>query len=344
LGDEVVEASKTRWMIIILAYTGVALSVMTRVETERQRSIVLGCLAVGLTFACVVGLLQQTAIDLRYFFRPPGFVVNVDYTGLAERMGSTRVVGTSAHPIEFSVLAAVTVPLTVHFARYAASRQVRWLAMLASVLALLAVPAAVSRTGVIAIAAALLVYMWSFKVHELVLAVVAGAVWVVAFVAAFPGTANAIWDTIVNSEHDDSVTGRIADYAVVSQTFRAHPIFGLGLGASPPTEYHYLDNEWLQAIVQGGSVGVAAIIVLTAGGVFGLSAALRTATTPRERDQAYMIGSAFVAILASSFTFDLLSYQQVSLIFFILFGLLWSKFKIPAHEVSTARPESCGHA
>ena len=53
-----VEASKTRSMITLVAYIGVALYVMTRVETERQRTIVLGCLAIGLTFACVVGLLQ----------------------------------------------------------------------------------------------------------------------------------------------------------------------------------------------------------------------------------------------------------------------------------------------
>ena len=94
--------------------------------------------------------------------------------------------------------------------------------------------------------------------------------------------------------------------------------------------------------MQGGIVGVTAMIVLAGGGIFGISAALRTATTPRERDQAYMIGSMFVAILASSFTFDLFSFQQASLIFFILFGLLWSNFKVLTPEVSTARPESCG--
>src|SRR3981189_2998757 len=79
LGSSIVEASKTRWLIIMVAYTGAALYAMTRVETERQFTIVLGCLAIGLTFMCVVGLLQETtAIDLRYLFQPPGFVVNTD--------------------------------------------------------------------------------------------------------------------------------------------------------------------------------------------------------------------------------------------------------------------------
>ena len=120
--------------------------------------------------------------------------------------------------------------------------------------------------------------------------------------------------------------GRTADYAEVSQTFRAHPVFGLGLGGSPPETYGFLDNQWLQAVVQGGAVGVVALMVLTGGGIFGLAAALRSASTPREREQAYMLGSMFVAILASSFTFDIIGFQQATLIFFIIFGLLWSGF------------------
>jgi O-antigen ligase len=343
LDGTIVESSKTRWMIMMTAYTGVALYAMTRVETERQCTIVLGCLTIGLTFACVVGLLQKTGIDLRYLFQPPGFVVNAEDLGLSDRLGSTRAMATSGHAIEFSVLAAVTVPMTLHFARCAASRPVRWLALLAFGLALLAVPAAVSRTGAVCLAAALCVYLWNFKVRELAVAVVCGAVWVVAYIATFPSTANALWETIVRSEQDESVHGRTADYATVSETFRAHPVFGLGLGATPPTEYGFLDNEWLQAIVQGGIVGATAIIVLAAGGIFGISAALRTAATRRERDRAYAMGSAFVAILASSFTFDLFSYQQATLIFFILFGLLWSKFKIPLPEaIGTSRSPHYG--
>ena len=201
--------------------------------------------------------------------------------------------------------------------------------MLACGLALVAMPAAVSRSGLLALVAALLVYLWSFNVRQLAVGVVAGCLAVGAYILAFRGTANALWNTIINSEEDVSVLTRTADYAVVSQTFRAHPLFGLGLGNTVPAEYGFLDNQWLQAIVQGGMVGVTAMIVLAGGGIFGIAAALRGATTPRERDQAYMLGSMFVAILASSFTFDLFAFQQVTLILFIIFGLLWSNFTVP---------------
>jgi O-antigen ligase len=195
-------------------------------------------------------------------------------------------------------------------------------------------PAGVSRSGVVALAAALLVYMWTFKLRELGVAMIAGALALLVGVLAAPGTARALFKTISNSTEDSSVLQRLADYSKVSQTFREQPVFGLGLGGSPSSEYGFLDNEWLQSLVQGGVVGLLAMIVLAGGGVFGLAAALRGATTTRERDQAYTMGAMMMGILASSFTFDLFSYQQATLILFILFGLLWSNFRISSPEAS----------
>ena len=123
------EASKTRSLIWLVATVGVPLYIMTRVETTRQRTILLGCLATGLTFACFVAVLQNSMrIDLHLLFQPPGFVVNTSDQGRGAgtdfgelRFGSVRARGTTLHPIELSVMAAAAVPLTIHFARYAAN-------------------------------------------------------------------------------------------------------------------------------------------------------------------------------------------------------------------------------
>ena len=83
----------------MMAFTGLALYVLTRVETARQRTIVLACLTIGLTFACVTGLLQTTGIDLRFLFKPPGFVENSDdYRHFYERQGVRRVCGNLSTP------------------------------------------------------------------------------------------------------------------------------------------------------------------------------------------------------------------------------------------------------
>lgn len=331
-----IEAGKTRGLIVITAYTGIALFALRQIKTTRQRSILLGAMAIGLTFACVVGLLQTTNVDLRYLFQPPGFVVNTEDLTYAERHGVRRVFGTSAHPIEFSVLAALTVPLTIHFARHAASRTTRWLAVLACGIALLALPAAVSRSGLVALAAALFVYMWNFKVRQIAVAIVTGVAAGLGYLAVFPGAASALWQQTINSEEDPSVLARTVDYAVVGDTFRGHPLFGLGFGSTAPSEYGFLDNEWLQQIVQGGVVGLLALAVLAGGGILGISAALRTASTPRERDQAYMVGAIFVAILTSSFTMDLFSFSQATFILLISFALLWSNFKVALPDARNA--------
>lgn len=330
-----IEASKTRSIIGLVAYVGAALYMMTTIRTVRRRTIALGCLATTLTFSCLVAVLQGTTkIDLHLLFSPPGFVVNIADQGrggtvtLADRHGAVRAYGTAWGPIEFSVLAAATVPLTMHFARFAANRGVRLLAALACLVALLAVPASVSRSGVVSLVAALLFYMFAHKVRHIATMVVAGSAAVFGYVLAFPHVANAMWFTITNAAEDDSVIDRTADYAQVSQTFHKFPIFGLGLGGSPPAEYGFLDNQWLQAIVQGGIVGGAAMIILSLGALFGISAGLRTATSPRERDQVYAMGAMIIAILVSSFTFDLFAFEQVTLTFFVLFGLLWSQFTV----------------
>ena len=173
------------------------------------------------------------------------------------RGGVKRVVGTSPHPIEFSILSAVAVPLAIYFAHKATGWQVRLAAVLLCGLALVSMPGAVSRTGVIALGVALLVYMWHFKVREIVGALVVGTVVLVGYIVFAAGIAIALWGSITGAAEDDSIHDRIADYAQVSRTFQDHPLFGLGLGGAPVSVYGLLDNEWLQAIVQGGIVGVA---------------------------------------------------------------------------------------
>jgi len=323
-----IEQSKTRVFLMMVAYIGVAVFAMVRVRTSRQFNFVLGFLAVGLVYNCAVGLLQSTMkVDLRLLFQPPGFVTNIAEEGrfaAPERFGSLRFAGTSSHPIEFSVLAAITVPLLVHLSRYAESKHVRFATALAVGVAIFAVPVGISRSGIAALVTALLVYMWNCTLRALMIAGLIGCLAMLAELAIAPATANALFLTIINSSSDDSVLERVSDYARVSQTVHEHPLFGLGLGATLPTEYGFLDNEWLQALSQGGLIGGFGILTLSLGGLFGVANALRGAGSSRERDRAYAVGAMFVGTLASSFTFDLFSFQQAALVFFLLFGLLWS--------------------
>jgi O-antigen ligase len=327
---------RTRGLITLVSHVGVALYVFALVQTPRQRKIVLGCIAVGLAFACLVGLFQAvSSIDLRFVFKFPGLIVNGEDLPLSDRMGVKRATGTSQHAIEFSVLAAVAVPMTIYFARRSATRNRRLFFTVACVLALFAVPATVSRTGLISLAAALLIYMFYFTVRQIAVAVVALLIAIGGYALAFPHILTALWSTVTGSLEDTSIQTRTERYVAVSQSFHEHPIFGLGLGLRS-----VMDNEWLQTILQGGLVGIAAMILLTLGTIFGVTAALRRATTPDEREQAYMLGAVTVGILIASATFDLLWYQQATLIFFVGFALLWAPFSIPVSESDDSAAKS----
>lgn len=332
LSSDAVASNHTRALLSVIACTGIALYTVTRARLG-DRHFLLGCLAVGLTFNCIVAILHsQLDIDLRLLLQPPGFVENFtlrDEFRLAERLGVRRAQGTASHPIEFSVLAAASVPITIYFSRFAESAGLRVLAALAVPVNLLALSASISRTGIIALISALLILMWAFPLRKLAIGLVAGAAVLLGTVAATPKNVQAMWDTFANSASDTSVLERLADYPKVAQTLREHPIFGLGLGGADPDEYGITDNQWLQQLVNGGLFGLLAMMLIAAATIFGIAAALRKASDARLRSQVYAIGAAVVAVLSSSFTFDLFAFQQANFLFFLLVALLWVDIDLP---------------
>lgn len=339
LGSYRTELAKSRSLLPIAVYAGTALYAMTRVE-RRNYSFLFKCLALGSLTSCVIGILQVwLSMDLRLIFQPPGFVVNVTVDGtdaapsLVDRYGEKRAFGTSQHAIEYSVLAAVTIPLTLHLGKQAKSRGFRLLALLGSLVALAAMISGISRSGVVALTAAFLVYVWAVSLRQLLAGVLVGALGLAIVLVAFPKSATALWrvlteTSLTDSQGEGSVLTRVQDYARIAESFRAHRLFGLGPGGGGIEQFGYLDNQWLQAVVQGGIFGVIAMVILTLGGLFGFGLALRRVSSPLERDQVFVMGSMYVGILASSVTFDLFSFPQVSLLFFLLFGMMWSSVRI----------------
>lgn len=330
-----VDVNKGRALITLVAFTGMPLYVMMRVKNIREKRIVLGCVAVGLTFSCFVAILQNAAsVDLALLFRPPGFDLNLVDLGRgavgasSERFGSVRATGTAGHAIELGVVGAVTVPLNLFFARRGSNKAVRSCGWVGALIALLAVPASVSRSGILALIAALLFTMWIAKIRTLAAGFITIIASLLIYKGIFPTKFEAISMSITNASDDSSITDRINAYAKVSETLHKFPIFGLGLGGSPPSVYGYLDNQWLQAIAQGGITGAVSMIILSLGTIFGIAAALRVAADSIERDLAYTMGGMVLAILLTSVTFDLFSFRQITLTFFLLFGLLWSGYKI----------------
>lgn len=335
LGGAEVEANKDRVAIATVAYAFIALYIIMTVTHARQKRYLVGALLLGLTWAMCVGVLQGfIGADIRNLFVPPGFVNSVPETEIIARGSAVRVVGTSSHAIEFVVLSAATIPLSLHMARFALTpRRRRWAAFSLAV-ACLALPLAVSRTGLVAVVAAFAVYAVGQSVRFLLNAVVVGGIVAVTYRLVYPGPVASLISSVLDAGRDDSITTRTDDYAWVGTMFAEHPWVGMGLGGNPYPEYQILDNQWLQAVIQGGVVGVVALALFVIAGFVGLATALRRSSGPGSRDEAYALGASFAAVTVSMVTFDLLAFQQVSAILFVLYGLLWTR---SAH-VASDRP------
>lgn len=325
-GNAEIEANKDRIAVATVMYAFVALYIITRVTHSRQQRYLIGALLTGLTWAMCVGVLQGVVgLDIRNLFVPPGLISSVPDTEIIARGAAVRVVGTSSHAIEFVVLSAATIPLALHMSRFArTTRRRRW-AIFSVAVACLALPLAVSRTGLLALLAAFAVYCVGQSVRFLLNAVVIGGVVAATYRLVYPGPIASLISSVLDAGQDDSITTRTDDYSWVGRMFAERPWVGMGLGGNPYPEYQILDNQWLQAVVQGGVVGVAALTLFVFAGFAGLAVALHRSTSPRARDEAYALGASFAAVTVSMVTFDLLVFQQVSALLFILYGLLWTR-------------------
>jgi len=327
---------------LLLASVGIALYTVMRVSTHEQRELVLAAIIGGLAFACIVGALQSFAeVDLRLLFKLPGFHEAAqlgrpsdatENSPTLSRFNAPRAFSTTGHPGEFSALAAVAVPLAIHFSRFAPTRWLRLLSLLTVAIALAGLLAANSRTGILVLVASMLVYIWTFQIRELAFTAIGGGVLAMIGFAAFPKSIDALTKavTLGAAGEDASVQGRLDDYAAVSEAFSAHPFFGAGFWSAVPADSDgSLDNQWLTAIYQGGLIGVLAMLVLVVGALVAFVAALRRASTRASRDQVFAMGAVFAGLTTSTFTFDMFRHQQAVMMTFLFFGLLWCCISIP---------------
>lgn len=331
LGTPFEEAAKPTSIIYPFAAASTALYCISRIHTTRQKSVVLGFLLLGATYSAVVGLLQHvTHTNLADVSREFGFEYYnqpaMQDAELKLRLGATRSPGTFEHAIPFTVFCAAMVPTSLHFARYASNRNYRVLAVLGSALLIFAVPTGISRSGLIALAVACIVYSAALKFRHVVAGAVVAVMAAVLFTIVVPNTAQAVFQTIVNSEEDASVLIRIANYSIVADIFEARPILGNGIVGSVSTaEFgNPIDNQWLLAIVEGGILGLSALIIVTLGLVFGVVHSVKQSSCASSKSLAYAVAAIPIAMLSVSVTFDLFARVQILLIFFMAYGLLWT--------------------
>nr|WP_297425111.1 O-antigen ligase family protein [uncultured Actinotalea sp.] len=321
------EAGVLRAALVIFPLLIVALGVAQTAD-RRRLHLVLYATVLALGVSAAVALAQQlTPFTLSELIRPPGFV-STDGTGFGSRGDFTRVKGAAAHPIEFAVLGGALLPLCLHYARFTRRSWARLAAVGALVLVVLAVPLTVSRSGILVVVVSMVVYsvvLTNRQRANVVLIAVMGAV---LARAAAPGLLGVIRSIFANAENDDSITGRTEDYALVDAFFAESPWVGHGLGTFRPEIYFFLDNQYLMAVVEGGLVLLVGTILLMLLGVASSRGARRRAVDQEGISLAQAVTAGIAAIAVSGAFFDLFSFGQVTVVFFLLVGVagaLWRR-------------------
>lgn len=318
---EIERDGSLRALLFTLSAVGAALYLLWAARNRRALDVLVGLMVAGAATSAVLGVLQfYTPLDVAGLLRPPGFVLNVERQ-VGDRSLFVRVLGTAAHPIEFGVLLGALTPLAWHLASWARTRMARRAAAGASVLMLVAIPMAVSRSGLVTVAVAGAVYSLTWTWRQRANAAVLALVGVLAFRSVIPGLLGTLRSLFLRADEDPSISGRTDDYQLVNELVAQDPWVGRGLGTFRPGQYIYLDNQWLLSLLEGGVVGLVGLAALFFGGAALARGAYHRATDPGTRSLAQALTAALLALAVSGLTFDLLSFQQVALLTFLLVGM-----------------------
>lgn len=331
---EVESAGALRFGLALIPLAILSIGVSTLSDSRRCDLLLMGLL---------LGAGVGAAIAIAQFFVPFAWdqVLQIpplqadDASGTGSRGGFARIRGAADHPIELGVICGAAVPLGLHFARFAQSRQTRLVAALLTFLLIVSIPMSVSRSGILIVMLAVAVYAVTFNGRQRLTALVLALAGMAVFRAAVPGLLGTVVSIFTGASNDDSITGRTEDYAVVNELWTRQPLLGFGLGTFRPEEYFFLDNQYLMAVVEGGLTLLVVTALFFILGVASARGAVRRATSPEEASRGQAVVASLVAIAASGFFFDLFSFAQITVMTFVLAGVaggLWH------HGVRHGRP------
>jgi polysaccharide biosynthesis protein PslJ len=330
-------------VLAAMQFLGIMLVAADGIPNWARLHGVLRVLLWGAGFMALTGLMQASLhLDITMYFQLPGLQLKGVLAGLEGRGfgGQFRVAGTALHFIEFSALMAMVLPYAIHYARFAPLKRHRRMAAVVAVLTAAANPLSVSRTGIVALAAVLLVMMpiwnWRLRYHMLVIGVmVTGALMVVR-----PGLIGTVRSLFAGASNDPSIKGRTQDYESVGHWFAQRPWLGRGPFTLIPDLYGgiVLDNQWLYALVTTGLIGVAALATMHITGIVLATIAMRRSTEPAIRHLcAALISTQVIAILVEG-TVDAFYYTTYTSTLALLLGVsgaVW-RFTHPARTIRTS--------
>ncbi|MGO4535824.1 O-antigen ligase family protein [Leifsonia sp. 2MCAF36] len=310
-----------RGILLIVSWVGIVLlasdgfSSLFKLETTLRFLVFTGGLV------AVLGLVQfatgQALIDS---IQIPGLSPHAMVLSVNDRSGFNRVAGTATHPIEFGVVLSMMLPLALHFAFADTHRGwfLRWFPVVAIAFA---IPISVSRSAIVATAAALIILLptWPVTRRRISYLAIVGLIGVVY--VSVPGMLGAITKLFTGIGTDTSAASRTDSYALAWTYIERSPVLGRGLLTFLP-EYRILDNQYLGLLIEVGIIGTAAFIGLVITGLVVAFTVRKSSADPAVRSIAISLVAFVVAGACGFATFDAFTFPQVSDLLFLALGLI----------------------
>jgi polysaccharide biosynthesis protein PslJ len=309
-------------LLLAFGMTGVALLIMDGVSDRSRLETLLRRTVWGGAAFSVVGILQfGLGLDLVALVSFPGLVRNDDAVqAIALRSGLLRAEGTALHSIEFGVVLAMLLPLALYFATRVSDRRTRRQFAVMSAIIAAGIPLSVSRSGLLAGAAALLVGSIAWTWRERFVGFVAAAGGMIAMGIVVPGLIGTFRALIFGASQDTSITARLERIPLVEERFSQAPWFGSGIGTFSPVEDFLLDNQYFGTLLDTGLIGLVVVFALIAVAILCCLRVLRSSPDEDTRYLASAIMGGIVVLPISMATFDAFFYRIFMGLAFLLIG------------------------
>jgi O-Antigen ligase len=336
-----------RQIMQLAVITGVALVAAECLSSLSDVRRVLRALIWGGAFCGVMAALQfWLSLDVTQYLRElPGFSLNnSENPAIVARAALNRVVGTSITAIELGVVAGMLLPLAIYLAMYDTDRTARkrWLPV---GLIALAIPASVSRSGIISIGLALAVLVVLMPARQRLVALCVTPLAVTGVFMSAPGVIGTLTTFFQAGSSDDSVRARLIDYPEVERLVNQAPWFGHGGGTYLPENLWYiLDNQWLKTAIELGFVGIIALAAYFLVPLVSALVARRHSDDPELRMLCAALAGGVLAATVCSFTFDSLSFPMFSNVLALEIGLIGACWRLAAAGRAPAAPRARARA
>lgn len=310
----------------LMAMAGVLLTANDGVPTMDRYRIISKRLLLGVACVSLLGIIQALTGELWIDrISIPGLTPGAAGWELAGRSGLARPSGTATHPIEFGMVLTMVLPLAMAFARSAPQR--RWLYRVLLCAIGIAILLAISRSAIIcaAVSVVLMAAGWPLAAKFRTLAVV---VVIAAFVfLTMPGVLGTITNLFTGINNDASVQSRTGSYDIAWDFIYRNLALGRGFGTFLP-KYWILDNGYLGLLIEGGVLGLAALLILILTSIVIGRRAARNAAEAFDREVTRAVVIGIIAGATGLAFFDTFGFPQSAGVFFLLVGMAGASWRL----------------